>query len=382
MSELIDTRANRTFIRCQLLATASALAFHVCFANGAMADDQDRPPVWIELGGQADLLQGTSRAFTAPFMFADPTSEVYRGNALIENQKPARLSLGLEGKITLQPTGSDWIFTAGVRYGRSHRNGHVHNQTPGRTVAFYTLSSHAVAATYLLSSKAFLDSTIPSKEHHLVLDFSVGRDVGIGFLGHDGSSRVNAGIRLLDLGENSTSTIYARPDVGVAYLAPKYVGPVATFQQYAVTAHEVRSFRGVGPSLSWNASAGLLGNQKDGELMLDWGINAALLFGRQKAKTDHSTQAQQLVPSAYNYHLQYGALYPSRSSHRTSSRRVTVPNLGGFAGLSVKYPNVKFSLGYRADVFFNAMDTGIDARKETNLTFNGPYASFSIGLGN
>ena len=47
----------------------------------------------------------------------------------------------------------------------------------------------------------------------------------------------------------------------------------------------------------------------------------------------------------------------------------------------MKYPNFKFSIGYRYDTFLNAMDTGIDVAKKSNLTFQGPYASISIGLG-
>ena len=63
------------------------------------------------------------------------------------------------------------------------------------------------------------------------------------------------------------------------------------------------------------------------------------------------------------------------------SRSVVVPNLGGFAGLSMNYPNAKVSFGYRADFFFGAMDTGIDARHSSNVGFHGPFATISIGLG-
>ena len=50
-----------------------------------------------------------------------------------------------------------------------------------------------------------------------------------------------------------------------------------------------RSFHGIGPSLSWQASAPVAGNTQDGEIAFDWGLNAALLFGRQKARTHHQT---------------------------------------------------------------------------------------------
>ena len=58
-----------------------------------------------------------------------------------------------------------------------------------------------------------------------------------------------------------------------------------------------------------------------------------------------------------------------------------MPNVGGFAGLSFRYADAKFSLGYRADFFFGAIDGGIDTRKSENRGFNGPFASISVGVG-
>jgi hypothetical protein len=58
-----------------------------------------------------------------------------------------------------------------------------------------------------------------------------------------------------------------------------------------------------------------------------------------------------------------------------------VPNIGGMAGLSLKFPNAKVSLGYRADFFFGAMDGGIDIAHKENVGFYGPFAAISIGLG-
>jgi hypothetical protein len=91
------------------------------------------------------------------------------------------------------------------------------------------------------------------------------------------------------------------------------------------------------------------------------------------------------MPITQNYAGLYDGYYYSRvystSHHQTRSRRVTIPNLGGFAGLSVRYPNAKFSLGYRADFFFGAVDAGIDARHAKDLGFHGPFATISIGLG-
>ena len=50
-------------------------------------------------------------------------------------------------------------------------------------------------------------------------------------------------------------------------------------------------------------------------------------------------------------------------------------------GHFVRYADAKISFGYSADFFFGAIDGGIDARKNENRGFYGPYASISIGLG-
>jgi hypothetical protein len=74
------------------------------------------------------------------------------------------------------------------------------------------------------------------------------------------------------------------------------------------------------------------------------------------------------------------ARFPATPVH-TRSRNVVVPNIGGSVGLSWRVEDFKVNLGYRADFFFNAMDGGIDATKNEDRAFFGPYASVSIGLG-
>ena len=57
--------------------------------------------------------------------------------------------------------------------------------------------------------------------------------------------------------------------------------------------------------------------------------------------------------------------HPLAQRHRAQSRRF-------HAGLSVKYTDVKVSIGYRYDTFLNAMDTGIDAAKKSNRHLQRP----------
>jgi hypothetical protein len=65
---------------------------------------------------------------------------------------------------------------------------------------------------------------------------------------------------------------------------------------------------------------------------------------------------------------------------KTRARTVTVPNVGGFAGLTFRVQNFKVSAGYRADLFFGAMDGGVDTAKKENVGFYGPFVTISVGL--
>ena len=110
-------------------------------------------------------------------------------------------------------------------------------------------------------------------------------------------------------------------------------------------------------------------------------MNAAVLFGRQRASVHHQTVG-------YYYHqysgfapLKHTSNYANAPPDHNRSRTVTIPNVGGMAGLSLKLPNAKVSLGYRADFFFGAMDGGIDTARKENIGFSGPFATISIGLG-
>src|SRR6185437_424213 len=199
------------------------------------------------------------------------------------------------------PSGSGWNFTAGIRYGRSHANRRAHNQVAHASIPWTAFYYGVPYSRFIRTfpSAAFADTTIRNSESHMILDFSAGKDVGLGMFGRHGTSTVNAGVRFASFSAAAMANISARPEINVEihhisyfYGAVTADVPIGTFHQYTLHAQAERSFRGAGPSLSWNASAALAGNQHDGELSLDWGINAALLFGRQKAKTSHGTRAR------------------------------------------------------------------------------------------
>jgi hypothetical protein len=154
---------------------------------------------------------------------------------------------------------------------------------------------------------------------------------------------------------------------------------------YDSTGDERRDFHGIGPEVTWETNQTIVGNVDNGEITLDWGVNAAVLFGRQSMNAKHFTSYCH-VNNLYNGDgggIGCVPAFPGHTQSKTTqrSRRKVVPNLGGYIGASARYSNAKISLGYRADTFFGAMDGGQATAKDYNRGFYGPYLNVSLGLG-
>ena len=415
----------RRDIRWRLLASASAAAlFSAAFGTSeAQAADADRPSIWIELGGQLNKLDNQEEQFSPSFLSSITQSDLL---SALDVQHSPTYAIDEEGAISFQPEDSDWVFSASIRYGRSQSAHSKHQQTPNALVQVHSKipfpapvptlypGKYAVNTGYAFYPNGhvkFADGTASKRERHAILDFQAGNDVGLGMFGSHGSSVLSAGVRIAQFTSKTNVNLRAEPDVNYP-TAPidtffqlrqfKYYNP-QRLHDYAGEMNAQRSFRGIGPSLSWNASTSIAGDLDHGEIALDWGVNGAVLFGRQKARGHHQTTTR----AYYGTHFHEGGLaifgqnekrgrfFPSfqNSGYNgltqynripadfSRTRSVTVPNLGGFAGISYRYADAKISIGYRADFFFGAMDGGIDTRKSENRAFYGPYASISIGLG-
>jgi hypothetical protein len=376
MSELIN-HGQKNF-QWQLLTTVSVFALlgAVYCAGGAKAADGDcdRPTVWIELGGQLSRLNDGEEAFSPSIMAGRPL--MFAPSAPFE--KLPQTSIDENGSISFQPDNSDWVFSVSLRYGRAISKSHFHQQT--NPAAFIHYISGYRYANYP-SAEKFVDTVTLASEHHLIADFQAGKDVGLGMFGKGSSSVFSLGVRFAQFGASSNIALKSNPDWHFAYTyyAGNKFALGGIYHSNVATLLASRSFHGVGPSLSWNASVPVMGNGQNSELMLDWGLNAAFLFGRQRAKVHHQTTG------AYHTAKKYTNTPRKVLSHLSAdfprSRTVMAPNIGGFAGLSFRYANAKVSFGYRADLFFGAMDGGIDTRKSENVGFFGPFANLSIGIG-
>ncbi|HTO41342.1 MAG TPA: hypothetical protein VL026_10225 [Rhizomicrobium sp.] len=383
MNELINAQASEREYRWQLLATVSSLALAVTLCTPAQAArDTNRPTVWIELGAQLERMQGSEDPFLPPFLRAG-TPRPFETIPSAAIQRAPRYAFGGESKITFMPEGSDWSLVAAVRYGRSNSAKDVHQQT----------SEYRQSGRLLMNDDPFFvrltrfgDTASSHKQSQIVADFMVGRDVGLGLWGGSSAATVDFGVRFAQFTASSTTTLRDRPDAFIERIplppnpflpnAHKYKTNSDSHNFYAFN-NQKRSFSGLGPTLSMNGSQALAGNLDEDALSFDWGVNAAVLFGRQKVNGSHKTSGVHMgdfaAPPKSTYNL------PTKFIAR--SRTVVVPNVGGFAGVSARYAHAKFSLGYRGDFFFGAMDGGIDARATHNRSFHGPFATISVGLG-
>src|SRR6185437_1798645 len=98
-------------------ASAAALAAYFSLSNAARAEDAARPVLWLEAGGQFSLLSDNTEPYIPPFAAASQ----FDGEEKIAHKSPPS-DWDEGGKITFQPSDFDWMFSLGVKYGKSKRH--------------------------------------------------------------------------------------------------------------------------------------------------------------------------------------------------------------------------------------------------------------------
>ena len=380
MSELVNARNRAVGFRTCLLANVSSLALlgwaGVAASALAASADEDHPTIWIELGGQFERADNAPQLFSPPFFSKASPADLA---VLTGPQRPPPYSTGFDGKISFEPENSDWVFSGAARFGKSGTIKHLHHQTAGRPSAYITLGGQYDR----LPRAIYADTHSGYSESHTILDFQAGKDIGLGMFGAHGDSVISAGVRFAHFTADSHATFHALP---IYNLGPRRVVNPGELTirtdfraSYSGNVHSSRNAHAVGPSLSWDASLPVTGNDSGMTLNVDWGINGAVLFGRQRARVHHQTSGHYV--NGLLSSVKYQRSYANPAFDRYRSRTVTIPNAGGFAGASLRFPHAKVSLGYRADFFFGGMDGGIDTARKENVGFYGPFASISVGLG-
>lgn len=378
--------------RTGLLATASALALLLSvYGNepAIAADAASEPSVWIELGWHAESANSADN-FALPVGSPIPQSGLT--GPLVEKLNLSR-SIGDDGKITFQPSGSDWVFSGSVRYGRSQGRGHTRQASPPITKTSFDVYHFSVPGTGyhrtvghpVQATQTKFGSESINSESHTIIDFEAGKDVGLGLFGDDSKSTLSAGVRFAHFSVvRNVSNLVGTIDNQFSY---SHFGnpPIwfltfgrETWDTFTGVGRASHDFRAIGPSFNWDVSAPIWSPQHDSNVSIDWGVNAAFLFGQQKDKSQTHTTV--------GYHCTGGgchalSAFDTETSEGSTRKRATVPNVGGFAGISYRVLDFKASIGYRADFFFHALNTGVDGQRAVTRGYQGPYASISIGIG-
>ena len=265
MSEQMNTQSRN--LRIGLLTTVSAVALLGAAWTSPVAatEDEDRPTVWIELGGQLERANNSQETFMPPFFDGAPAAVLA---PMLDAQKPPQYAIGGEAKITLSPSGSDWVFTASLRYGRSNATRQLHYQSHHETTPF-TQSGRNLGITGSALAKMG-DAQGGLSATHFILDFQAGKDVGLGLFGQGSASVLSAGVRFAQFTSSTDLLFHARP----AYMAypfgkpGKYSLHSRYFRSNTAVIQSKRSTEAFGPSLSWDASARAAGNNTGLSVML------------------------------------------------------------------------------------------------------------------
>jgi hypothetical protein len=281
-----------------LLTGASAVALSVAVSTGQAAP-QAAPPTWTVWGEGAAFWTGGG-SFNIPGLL---------GSGFTSFKPP----VGAEGAVGFDYRwpGQPWHFVFDFRYGKTR------TRSVNASSFFQTLTSpFSVLQTTATSSAS------TEHETHLVADFMIGRDLGVGA----DNPELEFGIRIADL---YATAHMAASSQRTFYTPTAFGGHPTTVAQLGSGDWSSRFF-GVGPRLAIVGGIPIVG-----EWSFDYGAGIAALIGRRE-------------------------LDASTSAGFTASDRATavVFNADGWLAFTVRFaPQFKFSSGIRGDFYNNALTT-------------------------
>ena len=356
--------------------------------TGANPDHTGPYPLTIELAGQ---VQRHDAPYEAPApSFIDAFSPALQPAGLFN--RDLDWGDGREVKLTWRPDGGPWKVSAGGRYGRTNNDiTRFHAEEVGSTGCFfggpfaYYCEVFAGDPGYFRSTTNHSDASARDSEEHQVIEFSVGRDVGLGLL--DGMrSSISAGVRYARLKSKTAEWITGIPDWTIPdgfAIAPNYGYPEGKYKTtahiYEATFDTDREFKGAGPVLTWDASRRLLGDEDVGRIDIDWSLTGGVLFGKQKNTVSGLESVGYFEGEYYEAPADFSPLETPLNIHR--SRSVEVPVLDLSLGLSYEIQRMKVSAGYRWERYFDVLDVGRDEHKDADRTIDGPYFKIAVGFG-
>jgi hypothetical protein len=296
---------------------------------------------------------------------------------------------GRQVRITYKPEAASWSILAGVRYGRANSSvplSHSEQAAGPVQCAFLPTGPYGAlcnpagpyASQTLVTGTNWSDASVNEREDHVIADFAVGKDVGMGMLG-DSHSNVSAGLRYAQFDSTTRAVMHGIPDWNIPEGWFKYP---STHHEYQADVTADRKFKGAGPTLSWSAAQRLRGNEQAGHLDVDWSVTGGVLFGKQKTKATGTQAANEF---SGNYFYAGLRNLPPLSSEAIGvsprDKSATVPLVDLSLGLSYEIQRVKVGAGYHWERYYNVLDAGYAERKEYDRTIDGPYFKIAVGFG-
>ncbi len=350
---------------------------------GGFGQRHDGPyAVTVELGGMVQRTDASNDPIAPSFagLFSD---DVYN----LDEAQDRDLDWGdeREARVTYRLPSSLWSVSAAYRAGRANNaTTRLRNEEQsGDLVCLFGPPLDAYCAyseKYYVAGLNWSDATARSREEHHLIDFTVGRDVGFGGVSR---STVSAGLRYAQFKSDTQAHMDGVPDdyVPAGFFTNKYP---ATHERYQSTLNAHRDFKGVGPVLTWDASARLLGGGQQGHVDVDWSLGGGVLFGKQKVHA--SSEEDRRHYDNYGLSVVYGwaeptYIAPTQTFSLERSKSVTAPVFSASLGLSYAIDRMRVSTGYRWERYFDIIDGGADEAKKADRTLDGPYFKLSVGFG-
>ncbi|HWD68226.1 MAG TPA: hypothetical protein VG227_09725 [Caulobacteraceae bacterium] len=301
-------------VKRRLYWRASAIALIATAGLAGAANAQDAGGFWLQFAGGINFDSGGG-------LDSLPASSFIGGVAGDQKIKP-RDDWDVDAKIGYQPHGSPWSVALGVKYGRTF--GRSRDFSGTSAYGYYGVKTHA--------------STNVS---HAIVDFEVGRDVGMG----RNPTTIGLGVRYAHFAGNTTGTF--------STFYKSFDGD--TFDTYSGALQISRRTNVVGPRIFVNSSVPIATSH----FAVGWGGDAAVLFGN----------------TSIDGRAVFSDGYVEFSGRRSES--ITVPNVGAHLSLDYHLPSTPalISLGYRIDAYFGAMDGGGDVERKVDIIQHGPYLS-------
>lgn len=364
--------------------TVIAAAVTLGFSPAAMADSTTYP-FSIAVGGGATRVDAGAEPYAPDWLSRYSTT--FPGPVSFANEP----DWGHQRQLTLSwaPTEA-WRVTGAYRYGKagtaSRGSGYEH--VPGGYAAGFKYATDPTDVRYVESEPNHWIGHVRIQEEIEVVDFKVGRDIGIGSFNGVGASVLSLGLRYAELQSTTSTDLDGTPDrYSPALFDEDAIASIVTnlpkrhFTQYTHASVVRRDFEGYGPSLSWQSAVGLLGDPQQGQVTLDWMLGTGVLFGEQTVQREEKRLARyyrgkEVLHSAFPTSVTY-----DETASSTRSRNATVPHLSLELGLSYAIQRMQLSLRYSWERYYGAIDGGADARKNYDRTVQGPMAQLVIGFG-